>query len=42
MIEFIEHALGLCGEPHLNIFHIILSASLISTVAIYLKAKVLK
>jgi hypothetical protein len=30
MVEFIKHTLGLCGEPHINIFHIILGTPAIS------------
>ena len=30
MIEFIKHFLGLCGEPHLNIFTIMMSTPIIS------------
>ena len=30
MIEFIKHLFGLCGEPHLNIFTIIMSTPIIS------------
>ncbi len=30
MIEFFKHSLGLCGEPHLNIFTILMSTPIIS------------
>ena len=30
MIEFMKHSLGLCGEPHLNIFTIMMSAPIVS------------
>ena len=30
MIEFIKHLFGLCGEPHLNIFTIIMTTPIIS------------
>jgi len=30
MIEFIKHLLGLCGEPHLNIFTLIMTTPIIS------------
>ena len=30
MIEFIKHFFGLCGEPHLNIFTIMMSTPIIS------------
>lgn len=35
MTEFIKHALGLCGESHPNIFHIVLSWSAIIGVLTY-------
>jgi len=30
MVEFIKHLFGFCGEPHLNIFHIILGTPAIT------------
>jgi len=30
MIEFIKHILGLCGEPHINIFTIIMTTPIVS------------
>lgn len=30
MIEFLRHALGLCGEPHPNLFTIIMGAPIFS------------
>jgi hypothetical protein len=26
MIEFIKHSLGLCGEPHFNLIHLLFGA----------------
>ena len=42
MVEFLRHALGLCGEPHLNIFHIILGTPAISYILYKLKNLVWK
>lgn len=30
MIEFIKHILGLCGEPHINIFTILMTTPILS------------
>jgi len=30
MLEALKHLLGLCGEPHLNIFTIMMSTPIIS------------
>jgi len=30
MIEIIKHIFGLCGEPHINIFTILMSTPIIS------------
>jgi len=30
MIEFLKHTLGLCGEPHINIFTILMTTPIIS------------
>ncbi len=38
MIEFIKHLLGLCGEPHLNIFTIMMTTPIIS----YIIYKIIK
>ena len=30
MVEFLKHIFGFCGEPHLNVFHILLGTPAIS------------
>lgn len=37
MIEFIKHALGLCGEHHVNVWHFIIGGG---TVLVYVKYKI--
>ena len=40
MVEFIKHLFGFCGEPHLNIFHVILGTPAI-TFIIYKVKKII-
>jgi hypothetical protein len=30
MIEFLKHLLGICGEPHINIFIILMTTPILS------------
>ena len=36
MVETLKHILGLCGEPHINIFHI-LSVPILSILTLKIK-----
>ena len=37
MLEFIKHALGICGEPHLNLITILISTPIIGYFIYYIK-----
>ena len=37
MLEFIKHAFGLCGEPHLNAITILISTPILGYVIYHLK-----
>jgi hypothetical protein len=39
MNEFLHHALGHCGEAHLNLWHTLLAAPLIGYIALKYKLK---
>lgn len=40
MIEFIRHSLGVCGEPHFNVFHFLFGAGAgISYITVLVKSK---
>ena len=40
MIEALRHSLGLCGEPHANIFTLLLSGVVFSTPLSYIYYKI--
>lgn len=43
MIEIVKHLFGFCGEPHLNVFHIIVgSIPGISYITLAVKSKLNK
>jgi hypothetical protein len=40
MTHFIEHLLGVCGEAHLNIYHVLVVLVLLNIILQYRKRKV--
>jgi len=39
MLEIIRHTFGLCGEPHINLFTILISGFGLPSVYLYIKFK---
>lgn len=42
MVEFFRHSLGLCGEPHLNIWHLIFGSTGLASAFAFIRYKIFK